>query len=85
MLGGRNLSAVKENKERLAKSIDKCYNNFSFYQIQTGIDLMSKAQHLLQQNTYIFWTDGKRILAYNTGQPQKEKDKESVQLLKKDS
>ncbi|MBA0677977.1 hypothetical protein Goari_019346 [Gossypium aridum] len=52
MIGGPNLSMVKEEKENLPKNIDKCYNNLSYYQIQTGTDLMTKAQYLLQQKTY---------------------------------
>ncbi|MBA0624702.1 hypothetical protein Godav_010002, partial [Gossypium davidsonii] len=44
----------REEKRHLTKNIDKCYNNPSYYQIQTGIDLMTKAQYLLQQKTYNF-------------------------------
>ncbi|KAH1046732.1 hypothetical protein J1N35_037516 [Gossypium stocksii] len=83
MFGGTNLSSVNEDKEPLSKIIDMCYNDFSHYQVQAGIDLMIKAQYLLQHNTYILWTDGRRILAYNTERPHQEKDEESVQLLKK--
>ncbi|MBA0674770.1 hypothetical protein Goari_016350, partial [Gossypium aridum] len=28
---------------------------------------MTKAQYLLQQKSYCFWTDGRRILAYDAG------------------
>ncbi|MFQ6655485.1 hypothetical protein Gotur_026015 [Gossypium turneri] len=44
---------------------------------------MTKAQYLLQQKNYKLWTDGRRILAYDTGNIQDDKDEESVQLLKK--
>ncbi|KAH1074157.1 hypothetical protein J1N35_026485 [Gossypium stocksii] len=66
MIGGPNLSAAKKEKQYLTKNIDKCYNNFSYYQIQAGIDLMTKAQYLLQQKSYCLWIDGRRILAYDT-------------------
>ncbi|MFQ6624065.1 hypothetical protein Gotur_003258 [Gossypium turneri] len=48
MLGCPRLSALNEDKECLAKIIDKCQNNSSYYQIQAGIDLMAKAKYLLQ-------------------------------------
>ncbi|KAH1055850.1 hypothetical protein J1N35_033915 [Gossypium stocksii] len=83
MFGGRNLSSVNEDKEHLSKIIDMCYNNFSYYQVQAGIDLMIKAQYLLQQDTYILWTDERIILAYNTRKHQQEGNEQSVQLLKK--
>ncbi|MFQ6647938.1 hypothetical protein Gotur_020981 [Gossypium turneri] len=67
MIGVPNLSTAKEEKRYLTKNIDKYYDNLSYYQIQTGINLMTKAQYLLQQKTYSLWTDGKRILTYNTG------------------
>ncbi|MBA0711701.1 hypothetical protein Golax_010854, partial [Gossypium laxum] len=35
------------------------------------------------QKTYKLWTDGRRILAYDTRNIQDDKDGESVQLLKK--
>ncbi|MBA0870403.1 hypothetical protein Goshw_011893, partial [Gossypium schwendimanii] len=35
------------------------------------------------QKTYSLWTDGKRILAYDTKNTQDDRDEESVQLLKK--
>ncbi|MFQ6640701.1 hypothetical protein Gotur_015660 [Gossypium turneri] len=54
MIGGPKLSASREEKRHLTKNIDKCYNNPSYYQIQTGIDLMTKAQYLLQKKTYNF-------------------------------
>ncbi|MBA0605042.1 hypothetical protein Godav_017657 [Gossypium davidsonii] len=46
---------------------------------------MTKAQYLLQQKSYCFWTDGRRILAYDAGAGYRQDDrsKESVQLLKK--
>ncbi|KAH1038146.1 hypothetical protein J1N35_039889 [Gossypium stocksii] len=69
MLGGPKLSAITEEERHLTKTINKCYNDPSHYQIQTGIDLMTKAQYLLQQKTYNLWTDGRRILAYNIGNP----------------
>ncbi|MBA0763512.1 hypothetical protein Gotri_012945 [Gossypium trilobum] len=43
---------------------------------------MTKAQYLLQQKTYNLWTDRRRILAYDTGNTQEDRDKESMQLLK---
>ncbi|MBA0610298.1 hypothetical protein Godav_011164, partial [Gossypium davidsonii] len=43
---------AREEKEYLTKNIDKCYNNPSYYQIQAGIDLMTKVQYLLQQKSY---------------------------------
>ncbi|MBA0848525.1 hypothetical protein Goshw_003489, partial [Gossypium schwendimanii] len=57
MIGSPKLSAVKEDKEHLTKNIDKCYKNLSYYQTQTRIDLMTKAQYLLQQEIYKLWTD----------------------------
>ncbi|MBA0728865.1 hypothetical protein Golax_001727, partial [Gossypium laxum] len=77
------LSAVKEDKGHLTKNIDKCYNNPSYYQIQAVIDLMIKAQYLLQQKNYKLWTDGRRILAYDTGNIQDDRNEKSVQLLEK--
>ncbi|MBA0692688.1 hypothetical protein Goari_010225 [Gossypium aridum] len=71
MIGGPKLSAAREEKRHLTKNIVNCYNNLSYYQIQAGIDLMTKTQYLLQQKTYNFWTDGRRILAYDTGYKQK--------------
>ncbi|MBA0743323.1 hypothetical protein Gogos_006017 [Gossypium gossypioides] len=52
MIGSPKLSIVKEDKEHLAKNIDKYYKDFSYYQTQTWIDLMTKAQYLLQQEIY---------------------------------
>ncbi|KAH1040394.1 hypothetical protein J1N35_042137 [Gossypium stocksii] len=83
MFGGTNLSSVNEDKEHLSKIIDMCDNNFSHYQVQAEIDLMLKVQYLLQHDTYVLWTDGRRILAYNTERPHQERNEESVQLLKK--
>ncbi|MBA0671412.1 hypothetical protein Goklo_024642, partial [Gossypium klotzschianum] len=58
---------AKEEKEYLTKNIDKCYNNLSYYHIRVGIDLITKAQYLLQQKSFCLWIDGRRILAYDTG------------------
>ncbi|MBA0628085.1 hypothetical protein Godav_022863 [Gossypium davidsonii] len=44
---------------------------------------MTKAKYLLQQKNYKLWTDGRRILTYDTGNIQDDRDEESVQLLKK--
>ncbi|MBA0757366.1 hypothetical protein Gotri_020469, partial [Gossypium trilobum] len=74
---------TKKTKGRLTKNIDKWYNNLSYYQIQARINLMTKTQYLLQQRTHRLWTDGRRILAYETGNIQNDRDEESVQLLKK--
>ncbi|MFQ6651701.1 hypothetical protein Gotur_023916, partial [Gossypium turneri] len=41
MIGNPQLSAANEDKEHLSKAIDECYNKFDFYQVQTGIDLLS--------------------------------------------
>ncbi|MFQ6622805.1 hypothetical protein Gotur_002290 [Gossypium turneri] len=57
MIGSPKLSEVKEDKERLTKNINKCYRNLSYYQTQIGIDLMTNAQYLLQQEIYELWTD----------------------------
>ncbi|MBA0753016.1 hypothetical protein Gogos_021847, partial [Gossypium gossypioides] len=76
------LSALNEDKERLAKIIDRCYNNPSYYQNQVGIDLIAKAKYLLQQKEYQFKTDGRRIMAYHS-EIIEEKDEEFTQLLKK--
>lgn len=45
---------------------------------------MTKTQNLLQQNPYCFWTDGRRIMAYNASceNHQDDKDEEFIQLLK---
>ncbi|MFQ6634694.1 hypothetical protein Gotur_010391 [Gossypium turneri] len=67
MLGNSRLSAIKEVKEHLAKNIDRCYNDPNYYQTQIGIDIVAAAQDLLQQEIYQLWTDGRRILAYYTG------------------
>ncbi|MFQ6659096.1 hypothetical protein Gotur_028109 [Gossypium turneri] len=47
MIGSPRLSTVKEDKEHLATTIDKCYNDPSYYQTQVGINLITKAQYLL--------------------------------------
>ncbi|MBA0784562.1 hypothetical protein Gotri_026024 [Gossypium trilobum] len=80
MLDSPRLSALNEDKEHLATTIDRCQQNLRHYQIQAGIDLMGKAKYLLQQNDYKFKTDGRRILAYHSGIIE-EKDEESIQLL----
>ncbi|MBA0735565.1 hypothetical protein Gogos_019402 [Gossypium gossypioides] len=74
MIGSPKLSAVKEDKEHLTKNIDKCYKNPNYYLTQIGIDLMTKAQYLLQQEIYKLWMDGIRILAYETGNIQNDRD-----------
>ncbi|MFQ6668484.1 hypothetical protein Gotur_034113 [Gossypium turneri] len=83
MIGTPQLSAVNEDKEHLSKTIDECYNKFDHYQVQTGIDLLSQAHYLLHDDVYKFWTDGRRILAFPNGNIQKDRDEESVKLLKK--
>ncbi|MFQ6626314.1 hypothetical protein Gotur_004758 [Gossypium turneri] len=75
MIGGPKLSAAREGKRHLTKNIDKCYNNPSYYQIQAGIDLMTKSQYLLQQKTYDLSTDGRKILAYDTRNTQEDRDR----------
>ncbi|MFQ6665103.1 hypothetical protein Gotur_031965, partial [Gossypium turneri] len=82
-IGSPRLSAVKEDKEHLKKKIDKCYNDPRYYQTQTGIDLMTKVQYLLHQQIYKLWTDGRRILAYDTRNIQNDRNEESLRLLKK--
>ncbi|MBA0644112.1 hypothetical protein Goklo_028322, partial [Gossypium klotzschianum] len=44
---------------------------------------MSKAQYLLHQEIYKLWTNGRRILAYQIGNIQNDRDEESLRLLKK--
>ncbi|MBA0670334.1 hypothetical protein Goklo_024469, partial [Gossypium klotzschianum] len=75
------LSALNEDKEHLATTIDKCQKDFSYYQIQTGIDLMAKARYLLQERNYRLRTDGRRIMTYYSR--ISDKDVESICLLKK--
>ncbi|MBA0670467.1 hypothetical protein Goklo_023980, partial [Gossypium klotzschianum] len=82
MLGSPRLSALNEDKERLAKTIDRCYNNPSYYQNQVWIDLVAKAKYLLQQKDYQFKTDGRRIMVNHSGIIE-EKDEKFTQLLKK--
>ncbi|KAH1114909.1 hypothetical protein J1N35_008287 [Gossypium stocksii] len=72
-----------ELEEHLTKYVDKCYNNFVYYQTQGGIDLIFRAQDLLQQKTCRFWIDGRRIMTYFTGNYQEVINEESIQLLKK--
>ncbi|KAH1031847.1 hypothetical protein J1N35_044021, partial [Gossypium stocksii] len=69
MFEGTNLSSVNEDKEHLSKIIDMCYNDFSHYQFQVGIDLMIKAQ----------WKKNTGIQHRKTS----SRDEEFVQLLKK--
>ncbi|MBA0850046.1 hypothetical protein Goshw_024521, partial [Gossypium schwendimanii] len=38
---------------------------------------MTKTQYLLQQKNYKLWTDGRRILAYDTGNIQDDRDEKS--------
>ncbi|MFQ6626495.1 hypothetical protein Gotur_006235 [Gossypium turneri] len=83
MIGSPRLFAVKEVKERLKKNIDRCYNDPNYYQTQAGIDIVATTQDLLQQEIYQLWTDGRRILAYYTGDIQENRDEESLRLLKK--
>ncbi|MBA0796163.1 hypothetical protein Gohar_006957, partial [Gossypium harknessii] len=83
MIGSPRLSAVKEVKEHLKKNIDRCYNDPNYYQTQAGIDIVATTQDLLQQEIYQLWTDGRRILAYYTGDIQENRDEESLRLLKK--
>ncbi|MBA0754763.1 hypothetical protein Gogos_020492 [Gossypium gossypioides] len=52
MIASPRLSAIKENKEHLAKTIDRCHNDLSYYQTQAGIDLIAKAKYLLQEKDY---------------------------------
>ncbi|MBA0577354.1 hypothetical protein Golob_024242 [Gossypium lobatum] len=82
MLGSPRLSALNEDKEHLAKTIDRCYNNPSSYQNQVGINLIAKAKYLLQQKDYQFKIDGGRVMTYHSGIIE-EKDEEFTQLLKK--
>ncbi|MBA0808113.1 hypothetical protein Gohar_023874, partial [Gossypium harknessii] len=84
MIGSPRLSAVKKVKEHLIKNIDRCYNDSSYYQTQNGIDLIAKAQDLLQQEIYHLWTDGRRILTYYTGNIEEDRD-EVFTTIKKDS
>lgn len=77
------LSAAKKDKKHLTKTIDKCYNNPKYFQIQAGIDLMSTARHVLQDQTYKLSTDGRRIVVDKNSMIQKSRDEESIQLLKK--
>ncbi|MBA0755259.1 hypothetical protein Gogos_019932 [Gossypium gossypioides] len=73
----------QRRQRTLDKKIDKCYKGLSYYQTQTGIDLMTKAQYLLHQEIYKLWIDGRRILVYDTGNIKNDKDEESLRLLKK--
>ncbi|MBA0740210.1 hypothetical protein Gogos_013429 [Gossypium gossypioides] len=83
MIGSLRLSAIKEVKEHLTKNIYRCYNDPRYYQTQNGIDLITKAQDLLQQQIYQLWIDGRRILAYYTKNIEENRDEESLRLLKK--
>ncbi|MBA0753453.1 hypothetical protein Gogos_022399, partial [Gossypium gossypioides] len=78
ILASPQLSAVKENKEHLAETIDRCHNDLSYYQTQARIDLISKAKYLLQEKDYKLWTDGRRILTYHSlAYHSEERDEES--------
>ncbi|MFQ6620355.1 hypothetical protein Gotur_000423 [Gossypium turneri] len=81
MIGSPRLSALNEDQEHLTKIIDKCQKDLSYYQIQTGIDLMAKARYFLQERNYQLRTDGRRIMAYYSR--ISDKDEESICLLKK--
>ncbi|MFQ6630958.1 hypothetical protein Gotur_008414 [Gossypium turneri] len=81
MIDSPRLSALNEDKEHLATTIDKCQKDLSYYQIQTGIDLMAKARYLLQERNYCLRTDGRRIMAYYSR--ISDKDEESIRLLNK--
>ncbi|MFQ6629581.1 hypothetical protein Gotur_007121 [Gossypium turneri] len=81
MIDSPRLSALYEEKEHLAKTIDRCQKDLSYYKIQTGIDLMAKARYLLQERNYRLRTDGRRIMAYYSRIG--DKDEESIQILKK--
>ncbi|MBA0610559.1 hypothetical protein Godav_011386, partial [Gossypium davidsonii] len=59
------------------------YNESSYYQTQAWIDIIATALDLLQQEIYQLWTDGRRILAYYTGDIQETRDEESLRLLEK--
>ncbi|MBA0610560.1 hypothetical protein Godav_011387 [Gossypium davidsonii] len=83
MIGRPRLSAVKEVKEHLTKNIDRCYNDPNYYQTQARIDIIATTLDLLQQEIYQLWTDGRRILAFYTGDIQENRDEESLRLLKK--
>ncbi|MFQ6652864.1 hypothetical protein Gotur_024537, partial [Gossypium turneri] len=48
------------------------------------INLIAKAKYLLQQKDYKLWADGRRILTYHSlAYHSKERDEESIRLLKK--
>ncbi|MFQ6648511.1 hypothetical protein Gotur_021467 [Gossypium turneri] len=83
MVGTPQLSAVDVDKEHLSKTIDKCYNKFENYQVQTGLELLSQAYYLLHDEVYKLWTDGRKILAFPNRNIQEERNEESVKLLKK--
>ncbi|MFQ6652508.1 hypothetical protein Gotur_024334 [Gossypium turneri] len=83
MIGSPRLSTVKEDKEHLKKNINRCYKDPRYFQTQTRIGLMTKAQYLLHQQIYKLLTDGKRILAYNIENIQNDRDEEFLRLLKK--
>ncbi|MBA0645651.1 hypothetical protein Goklo_013718, partial [Gossypium klotzschianum] len=83
MIRSPRLSAVNEVKEHLKKTIDRRYNESSYYQTQAWIDIIATALDLLQQEIYQLWTDGRRILAYYTGDIQETRDEESLRLLEK--
>ncbi|MBA0673172.1 hypothetical protein Goklo_029031 [Gossypium klotzschianum] len=66
MIGSPRLSTVKEDKKRLATTIDRCHNDSDYHQTQVGIDLIAKAKYLFQQKDHQFWTDGRRIKISST-------------------
>ncbi|MBA0859625.1 hypothetical protein Goshw_008927, partial [Gossypium schwendimanii] len=70
-------------KDHLTKTTDKCYNDLNYYQTQAEIDLISTAKDLLQQNIYQLRTNGRRIVAYYTGNIHENRDEKSLRLLKK--
>ncbi|KAK8713943.1 hypothetical protein V6N13_149145 [Hibiscus sabdariffa] len=71
---------TKEAKH-LQDYIDKCYSSPVYCQIQAGLHLKSKAQEILSDRSYKYWTDGKRIFVncWCNG----ESDATAKQLLKK--
>ncbi|MFQ6625968.1 hypothetical protein Gotur_006061 [Gossypium turneri] len=48
MIGSPRLSVVREVKEHLKKTIDRCYNDPNYYQTQAWIDIIATALDLLQ-------------------------------------
>ncbi|KAK8613701.1 hypothetical protein V6N13_101458 [Hibiscus sabdariffa] len=58
---GPQLRATNEEEKHLQDHIDKCYNIPVYYYIQVGLHLKAKAQEILSDQSYKYWTDGKRI------------------------